>query len=1001
MFKKGVGSVLIGIIIILLGVVATSIIYLYVGNLIEKQGITTTYESQLINSEIEIKNVLISKPKEVTLLVGRESGELPIIGFYVYLYDSRGTQFSTRQEFSLMPLEVKKIVIDYEGSALDYPNVIITKIQIVPIYKIENLPEFLGKSISINYQTGQEIPSTIILGDYNSDQIINAQDINFFCNQWKISSTLSIEEISKIDMNKDGFVNLADFDYYLLAIARTFNGDINFDKSVSIGDLTIIAENYGKNPAEWSEGDINCDGWIGIGDMTLFTENFGQSIAGACSDPDGSDSFEKNAVSGELAFGIIRQDTCGDEDNVVEMICNQNNKAEPSYIKCEYGCYDGACRESPVGLECSDRYDGETDRGINSIKIGDIYKINTETYTSSDGYNYEMEVSRKLLTTDKCIDENNLEEFSCNRDYYEENERKSYIQSTQISCKYGCENGACNLGPDSNFCPDNNPESCITLTPNTICYGDFSHFDDTQASRIKGKMNLYEEDGNYNERKVFTDECINEQTKKVSYCERITENDQYNLPKNKPLTCPSGTSCIDGDCIEIERGFTSSTGDINKDSLINNEDLIILESLVNSPEYSYNLDADIDGDKVVDSYDVYKLSRKIQGIKDLSIELPIREITITTSEEIYNDNPILGTMTEFSNEIPIKTWDIEVSKRGASRSDCNPPILKVNLKNTNSANRFSGFTTYPGYSSLKYDNFRFVSRCTISSHEADSMLREYFIYKIFRKHKIPNVEPIAFAKVNLDSPGYEPEEEYEYLLLQRDNSNKDEINFQYQFGLSYILEADDWYEVYPNGFVDRGEGWRVDRFRKMIIRNRDTLEIMEEINFDPEVAIRYSMLGSFIGLGDRAEFHNEDYGLDIESNYWKHIPFDFDLSFYNGYYTYDETEYLINEYVPEEEKEQYRKKHYDVAREIFDNPNNLYEMLDIVEEYPFRTDTTRMKNYLKLKFYSYALMYGSEEFAEINGQEYIPFENEEFYTKEIERLYQVENLDTMFEQQGK
>lgn len=58
-------------------------------------------------------------------------------------------------------------------------------------------------------------------------------------------------------------------------------GDANLDGLVNIGDLTLLAGNFGvaPGPLAWTQGDFNNDGVINIGDLTLLAGSFGFSTA--------------------------------------------------------------------------------------------------------------------------------------------------------------------------------------------------------------------------------------------------------------------------------------------------------------------------------------------------------------------------------------------------------------------------------------------------------------------------------------------------------------------------------------------------------------------------------------------------------------------------------------------------------------------------------------------------------------------------------------------------
>lgn len=55
-------------------------------------------------------------------------------------------------------------------------------------------------------------------------------------------------------------------------------GDLTLDQIVNIGDLTILAPNFGLTTATWADGDFTGDGLVGIGDLTILAGNFGSSV---------------------------------------------------------------------------------------------------------------------------------------------------------------------------------------------------------------------------------------------------------------------------------------------------------------------------------------------------------------------------------------------------------------------------------------------------------------------------------------------------------------------------------------------------------------------------------------------------------------------------------------------------------------------------------------------------------------------------------------------------
>jgi hypothetical protein len=55
-----------------------------------------------------------------------------------------------------------------------------------------------------------------------------------------------------------------------------FPGDANFDGKVDVGDLGILAANYGEiGGINWANGDFNSDGRVDVGDLGILAANYG------------------------------------------------------------------------------------------------------------------------------------------------------------------------------------------------------------------------------------------------------------------------------------------------------------------------------------------------------------------------------------------------------------------------------------------------------------------------------------------------------------------------------------------------------------------------------------------------------------------------------------------------------------------------------------------------------------------------------------------------------
>jgi hypothetical protein len=72
------------------------------------------------------------------------------------------------------------------------------------------------------------------------------------------------------------------FDDIQLAIA-VMPGDANNDGMVDVGDLGILAANYGGTGKTWFQGDFNADGSVDVGDLGILAANYGKAEEGKTS----------------------------------------------------------------------------------------------------------------------------------------------------------------------------------------------------------------------------------------------------------------------------------------------------------------------------------------------------------------------------------------------------------------------------------------------------------------------------------------------------------------------------------------------------------------------------------------------------------------------------------------------------------------------------------------------------------------------------------------------
>jgi hypothetical protein len=101
--------------------------------------------------------------------------------------------------------------------------------------------------------------------------------------RWHIADFVPFDET--LDVKIENFGGRGDVDFgstafYYLAVS--IPGDANRDGMVNVGDLGILAYNYGTpTDATWSMGDFNGDGKVNVGDLGILAGNYGYSVGEA------------------------------------------------------------------------------------------------------------------------------------------------------------------------------------------------------------------------------------------------------------------------------------------------------------------------------------------------------------------------------------------------------------------------------------------------------------------------------------------------------------------------------------------------------------------------------------------------------------------------------------------------------------------------------------------------------------------------------------------------
>ena len=105
-------------------------------------------------------------------------------------------------------------------------------------------------------------------GDFNMDSLVNATDINsLFAHRGGTDMWY--------DLTGDSVISQADVDNLIRVKIATEYGDANLDRAISVGDLAILAANWGQSGKGWGQGDFAGDGTVDVGDLGVLAAHWG------------------------------------------------------------------------------------------------------------------------------------------------------------------------------------------------------------------------------------------------------------------------------------------------------------------------------------------------------------------------------------------------------------------------------------------------------------------------------------------------------------------------------------------------------------------------------------------------------------------------------------------------------------------------------------------------------------------------------------------------------
>ena len=113
-------------------------------------------------------------------------------------------------------------------------------------------------------------PVRFVVGpDFNGDGVVDHRDVDLFCSELRSA----IPDMT-YDLTRDGVVDEADRDEFILRILGSTYGDANLDGSFDSSDLVqVFAQGEYEDAVDgnsgWADGDWDCDGEFSTSDLVL------------------------------------------------------------------------------------------------------------------------------------------------------------------------------------------------------------------------------------------------------------------------------------------------------------------------------------------------------------------------------------------------------------------------------------------------------------------------------------------------------------------------------------------------------------------------------------------------------------------------------------------------------------------------------------------------------------------------------------------------------------
>jgi hypothetical protein len=117
----------------------------------------------------------------------------------------------------------------------------------------------------------------------NQESELRLASLNFETNTWQDDFITTIDGnclATALTFDRDGRPVIVAGNILVYYNSEVLPGDANCDGTVDVGDLGILAANYGTtNCVTWNSGDFSGDGAVDVGDLGILAAHYGEGTA--------------------------------------------------------------------------------------------------------------------------------------------------------------------------------------------------------------------------------------------------------------------------------------------------------------------------------------------------------------------------------------------------------------------------------------------------------------------------------------------------------------------------------------------------------------------------------------------------------------------------------------------------------------------------------------------------------------------------------------------------